>query len=236
MIYSAIKTALLALILPIAAFSQASKSQKLLKECIDAHGGLKKWNTYNGLMYTVETSSGESQQTIQLKDRRTHHKTDKYEMGFDGIATGLLHTNFVLDEKRHNEIAQVSGNLKITFHRAFDWVTDPFMTLDLIESLGIHTILTSGQQKKAAEGIDLLAQLNERASSAIIMPGSGITPGNAHLFKEKGFKAIHLSAVKMNKKLHENPKVGLNSPHMLSDDSVAISHFETIQEVVNAVK
>ena len=158
------------------------------------------------------------------------------EMGFDGIATGLLHTNFVLDEKRHNEIAQVSGNLKITFHRAFDWVTDPFMTLDLIESLGIHTILTSGQQKKAAEGIDLLAQLNERASSAIIMPGSGITPGNAHLFKEKGFKAIHLSAVKMNKQLHENPKVGLNSPHMLSDDSVAISHFETIQEVVNAVK
>lgn len=158
------------------------------------------------------------------------------EMGFDGIATGFLLPNFVIDEDRHDEIAQLSGNLKTTFHRAFDWVTDPLSTLQRLDVFGIAAILTSGQQRTAAEGIDLLTELNEQALSAVIMPGSGINADNAHLFKEKGFKAIHLSAVKMNQKLSENPRVAMNSPDLLSDDSVAISHFETIQEVVSAVK
>ena len=158
------------------------------------------------------------------------------EMGFDGIAIGLLLQNFVFDEARHDEIAQLTGNLKTTFHRAFDWVIDPLHTLQELDAFGIDVILTSGQQKTAVDGIDLLAALNEQASSAVIMPGAGINADNAHLFIKKGFKAIHLSAVRMHQKLAWPPRVAMNSPHLFSDESVAISHFETIQEVVNAVK
>ncbi|QCX01243.1 copper homeostasis protein CutC [Aggregatimonas sangjinii] len=158
------------------------------------------------------------------------------EMGFDGIAIGLLHPNFVMDERRHIEIGHLAAKLKITFHRAFDWVADPILTLQKLDDLGIDTILSSGQQPSALEGIDFLTELSERASHTIIMPGSGINAGNAHLFKERGFKAIHLSAVQMNQTLQESPKVSMNSPRMLSDDSVAVSHFETIQEIVRAVK
>jgi len=158
------------------------------------------------------------------------------EMEFDGIVLGMLHPNFVFDENRHHQIALSCGNLKVTFHRAFDWVTDPFWALQWLDSFGVDAILSSGQQKTAVEGIDLLSELNEKAVNTVIMPGSGINMNNAHLFKKRGFQAIHLSAVKMNQKLYEDPKVGMNSPHMLSDDSIPISHFETIQEVVKAVK
>ena len=159
------------------------------------------------------------------------------EMGFEGIAVGILHENFVFDETRFWKLGDMNHGLKITFHRAFDWVPDPFWGLEWIESMGgADTILTSGQQKTAVEGIELLTQLQQEAKSATIMPGSGINVSNAHLFKEKGFKAIHLSGVKMKQKLYEDPKVSMNSPKMLSDDSIAISHFETVQDVVNAVK
>lgn len=158
------------------------------------------------------------------------------ELGFDGIVSGVLRPNFVFDENRYLELMEVSSSLKFTFHRAFDWVPDPLLALQRLEAFGVNTILTSGQQKKAVEGIDILSDLHDRASSTIIMPGSGISPNNAHLFKERGFKAIHLSAVKMHQKLRNEPKLGMNSPHMLSDDSVPISSLEAIQEVIRAVK
>jgi len=158
------------------------------------------------------------------------------EMGFEGIVIGMLHSNFVFDENRFWALGEMNHGLKTTFHRAFDWVPDPLWGLEWIQSMGVDTILTSGQKKTAVEGIDLLSDLHDMASSTIIMPGSGISASNAYIFKEKGFKAIHLSAVKMNQKLTDSPKVAMNSPNMLSDDSVPISSFETIQEVVKAVK
>jgi len=158
------------------------------------------------------------------------------EMEFDGIVLGMLDVNFYLDEKRHDDVRLLSDNLKITFHRAFDWVSDSLATLQTLEAFGIDTILSSGQQNKAEAGIDLLNELNEKSKRTVVMPGSGINVHNAYLFKESGFKAIHLSAVKMNQKHSEDRKVGMNSPQMLSDRSVPISDLEIIQEVIRSVK
>ncbi len=158
------------------------------------------------------------------------------ELGFEGIVSGVLYSNFVFDENRSMELMEVANNLKFTFHRAFDWVQDPLRVLQWLEASGVDTILTSGQQKTAIEGMELLVDLHDKASVTTIMPGSGIRADNAHLFKESGFKAIHLSASRMHQKIQHEPKVGLNSPRMLSDDSVPISSFETIQEVIKAVK
>lgn len=158
------------------------------------------------------------------------------EMGYEGIVIGMLHANFDFDENRFRELGEMNHGLKTTFHRAFDWVSDPLRGLEWVERLGFDAILTSGQQKTAVEGLALLSKLNKNASSSTIMPGSGINASNARLFKEMGFKAIHLSGVKMKQKLYEDPKVPMNSPKMLSDDSIPISDFEAIREVVRSVK
>ena len=157
------------------------------------------------------------------------------EFGFDGIVSGALNTDFTLDVERTKKLVDASGDMPFTFHRAFDWVQHPKEALKTLENLGVDTILTSGQQQKAIIGIDLLAEL-QQFSNLTIMPGSGVNIENAHSFKEKGFKAIHFSAVKVNKKLYGEVKVSMNSPQMLSDDSLLTSHFETIRQIVHAVK
>lgn len=158
------------------------------------------------------------------------------ELGFEGVATGVLNLNFDFDENRNMELRAAASSLKFTFHRAFDWVLDPYLALQGLEGLGVDAILSSGQKKTAVEGIELLSDLHDMASRATIMPGSGINASNAHLFKASGFKAIHLSAVKMHRNLQNEPSVAMNSPNMLSDDAIPISSFETIQEVIRAVK
>lgn len=158
------------------------------------------------------------------------------ELGFEGVVLGFLFPNFVFDENRFDDIMQINKHLKVTFHRAFDWVADPFSALEWLDGLGVDTLLSSGQQKTALEGIELLAQLKEKASQMVIMPGSGINIENAHHFKERGFEAIHLSGTRIHQKLYEDPKVSMNSPKLLFDDSIAISDFEIIQEIIKEVK
>ncbi|MEO9891381.1 copper homeostasis protein CutC [Aurantibacter sp.] len=158
------------------------------------------------------------------------------EFGYDGVVLGMLDADFALDEKRLDALSLLCDDLKITFHRAFDWVSNPMQALDWIDNSIIDTILTSGQEKKAVDGISLLTKLNKTSNKTMIMPGSGIDFKNAHLFKEQGFKAIHLSAVQMVQRLNVNPKVGMNSPQMLSDSFLPISNLEMIQEVVKSVK
>lgn len=157
-------------------------------------------------------------------------------MGFDGIVAGVLNTNFSLDADRTTHLIEAAGDLKFTFHRAFDWVQNPLKDLITLESLGVDTILTSGQQKSAEKGIALLQELHQGSSTVTIMPGGSIRPENIHLFQEKGFRAAHLSGNKFVKTLNIAPKISMNSPAFLKDDAVAVSHFQTINAVVNAVK
>lgn len=158
------------------------------------------------------------------------------DLGYEGIVSGVLRSNFLVDEHHTKVLMEAASDLKFTFHRAFDWVQNPLEALDILQNMGVDTLLTSGQQKCALEGAELLEELQKHASNCTIMPGSGINTDNAHTFKEKGFRAIHLSGVKMNKRLKTKPTVGMNSPKMLSDDSVPISNFETVQAVIKAVK
>jgi len=157
-------------------------------------------------------------------------------LGFDGVVSGILHKDCTIDQARTDELRLAGKDMNFTFHRAFDWVPNPFLALDKLQQMGINTLLTSGQQKKAIDSIELLKELHEKSSSTVVMPGSGINLGNAKHFKDSGFPIIHLSAVQMNPTLNTKAKVPMNSSQMLSDTEVPISNLKTIQEIVKAVK
>ncbi len=158
------------------------------------------------------------------------------DMGFEGIVSGVLKKDFTLDVERMKILIEASGVLKFTFHRAFDWMQNPLEALTKLESLGADCILTSGQQKSAEEGIALLTELRQKASTITIMPGGGIEPDNINVFKENGFHAAHLSGSTFIKTLPVNPNISMNSPSFLKDDEITVSSPETIQKIVNAVK
>ncbi len=158
------------------------------------------------------------------------------KMGFDGIVSGILHTDFTLDVERTKELIALSGNLKFTFHRAFDWISNPLAAMKKLESLGAQYILSSGQQKSAFDGIGLLTQLKEERNTCSIMPGGGINADNVKHFKNYGFGIVHLSAAKFVERQAIVPKVSMNSPSFLSDQGIFVSSFDTIKNVIKVVK
>ena len=118
------------------------------------------------------------------------------KLGVVGIVVGILREDQTIDLDRINEIRGLTIDLHLTFHRAFDQVADPVQALKDLESIGVNTILTSGQRNTALEGLDLLHELKEMAGDMTIMPGAGINPDNIHVFEDAGFKAIHFSGTR----------------------------------------
>ncbi len=158
------------------------------------------------------------------------------ELGFDGIVSGVLHKDLTLDVERTKALIDLSGDLKFTFHRAFDWVLDPLSTMKNLETLGVDYILSSGQQDSALQGFALLKQLNEKTTTCAIMPGGGINADTVKRFKLNGFEAVHLSGTKYVKRLDVAPAVSMNSPSFLSDQGVFVSNVDVIKNVLKEVK
>lgn len=99
------------------------------------------------------------------------------ELGVDGIVTGILTPDGTLNMQRMKELVSLAGNMDVALHRAFDVSWDPYVTLEQAISLGLKTILTSGQMNSAWAGRDLLANLVESSEGRIeILAGAGITP------------------------------------------------------------
>ncbi|APQ17817.1 copper homeostasis protein CutC [Maribacter hydrothermalis] len=158
------------------------------------------------------------------------------ELGFDGIVSGVLLKDFSLDVHRTQKLKAVAGNLKFTFHRAFDWIRNPFEALAQLETMQVDYILSSGQQKSAPLGIEFLSELKRKSKTVQIMPGSGVNAENVTIFKNKGFKAVHLSGSAMVQTLPEIPIISMNSERFLSDDCIALTQLENIKAVVTKVK
>ncbi|MGL4860389.1 MAG: copper homeostasis protein CutC [Enterobacteriaceae bacterium] len=116
------------------------------------------------------------------------------EMGFPGIVLGVLDEEGVIDHKAMQQLLSVSGELSVTFHRAFDMCVDPLVALQTLTEMGIDRILTSGQQQSAEKGLSLLRQLIEISQGPIIMPGGGIRPANLQRLIDIGAQEIHTSA------------------------------------------
>ena len=158
------------------------------------------------------------------------------EMGMNGIVSGVLNNDFSLDAARTLQLIEASRDLTFTFHRAFDWVSNPKDVLMTLNEMGVGYVLSSGQQNSALDGIELLSELNAIATNCIIMPGGGIKVDSAGRFKERGFKAIHTTGARFEVTLKQVPRVSMNSAKYLKDDQISISDVDVIREIVKAVK
>ena len=155
--------------------------------------------------------------------------------GVAGIVSGVLKEDYSIDVERTQELIELSKPLPFTFHRAFDWTPNPIEALGQLINIGTKRILTSGQESKTEEGLELLQQLNSLANNRIIiLPGSGINSDNALLFKESGFKEIHASAstILKNKKLNT---VSMNSSIFLSDVNSYYSDTNKIKAILKTI-
>ncbi|KAF8968204.1 hypothetical protein BGZ46_010925, partial [Entomortierella lignicola] len=133
-----------------------------------------------------------------------------HSLNVHGVVFGVLLPDGTVDKTRLKRLVQAAQPMQVTFHRAFDMVKDPFQALeDIIELGGIQRILTSGCERSAFEGLDLLVELNKRANGRItIMPGAGITERNVNkIVSAMNATEVHVGAggTKESKMEFRNP-------------------------------
>ncbi len=163
------------------------------------------------------------------------------ENGADGIAFGFLQEdgNICLPyvEKMVDFIH--SYGKEAVFHRAFDVTPDPFLSMDILTDLGVDRVLTSGQQAKAKDGMNLIQQLQAQYGEKIeILPGSGINAQNAkEVIEQTGVNQVHSSC----KNYQTDPTTSsdsvtyayLTEPHTNDYDVVDV---ELVKNLVKAVQ
>ena len=125
------------------------------------------------------------------------------QAGADGIVTGVLTPDGRLDAQAMRPIyaavseaaAKAGRPVALTLHRAFDVCADPFAALEAARSLGVCTILTSGQAASAPAGAELLGWLVKQAGDSVeILVGAGVSAENIPaLAARTGARAFHLS-------------------------------------------
>ena len=115
--------------------------------------------------------------------------------GAAGVVVGALNRDRTIDADTLARIREAAGDALVTFHRAFDLVPDPSLTLDKLSDHGVHRVLTSGGASSAVDGTQAIARLVLASSGRIeIMAGGGVTIESIARFGQVGVDAVHLSA------------------------------------------
>ena len=130
------------------------------------------------------------------------------------------------------QLMEAADGMSVTLHRAFDVCRDPKEALEQAVSLGMNTILTSGQQNSAVKGAELLAELQRQAAGRIrIQAGGGIcADAIRELYLKTGVTAYHMSG-----------KIELASPMQYRKENVnmglpSLSEYTLYRTDVKAVR
>ncbi len=95
------------------------------------------------------------------------------QLGVQSVVFGLLNTDGKIDTKNTLDLVKYSFPMQVTFHKAFDELTDPIEGLETLIQLGVDRILTSGTKSTAEEGNEILNHLIAKANGRIIIVAAG---------------------------------------------------------------
>lgn len=117
------------------------------------------------------------------------------ELGAAGIVVGMLTLEKKLDLNGLELVLSEADELDVTFHRAFDEVSDQIdAARSLLHYPQIRRILTSGGKASAVDGIASITELRQLTDKTQlnILAGSGLSLSNITAFLQKtGVKEIH---------------------------------------------
>lgn len=156
--------------------------------------------------------------------------------GANGIVCGILKQNHTLDVPRTEKLLEASEGLSFTFHRAFDWMPEPLSGFQLLQDIGVDTLLSSGGASSALLGMPLLNEIRKNSTTTTVMPGAGIRPDNAKGFRNAGFKALHLSGTVMQPNSEPHGGISLMGSDLLSETHIGLANYEVLRAVVQSVK
>ncbi len=113
-----------------------------------------------------------------------------------GFVVGALKENKEIDTTLIGEIRKLTKKKELTFHRAFDEMTNWENGVEVLKFFRFKRVLTSGRTANVDQGFDNYKQIKEVFGNDLeLMIGGGVNQGNiARLAKEIQPDAIHFSA------------------------------------------
>ena len=119
-------------------------------------------------------------------------------LGANGVVFGMLDRHGNIDTAKSGWFVNIARPLSVTFHRAFDECRDLPSGMDVLKTLGIDRVLTSGGAGVILDNAGMLRELVLRSRGVVqVMAGGGVTFDNiSELLKLTGVVEVHaLSAV-----------------------------------------
>ena len=162
------------------------------------------------------------------------------KLGADGAVFGILNEDGSVDVERTGELVELAQPMSVTFHRAFDMSRDPYEAMEALIALGVDRILTSGQEVSALEGLDLIADLVQKAGERIIiMPGGGITERNTKkIVQQSGAREVHVYAPMSveSRMKYRNTQCFMGGELRPPEFTLTVTDAERIRAFVHAVE
>jgi copper homeostasis protein len=117
------------------------------------------------------------------------------KIGAHGVVVGVLSEKNEINSEQMERISDISGNLQVTFHRAFDDTIEWKRSMEMLINFGVKRILTSGVSSNVDSGFIVLKEMVKFAKGRIeIMAGGGVNAANIQkIAKEISPDAIHFS-------------------------------------------
>jgi copper homeostasis protein len=160
--------------------------------------------------------------------------------GADGVVFGVLEDDGRIDVRRSKRMRQLIGKRQAVFHRAFDVTPDPFKALEQLVDLGITRVLTSGQKDTVPEGVELIAELVERAGGRIgILPGGGIRPFNVlEVVERTGCRQVHMTAwgTVRDSSTRARPEVTFGGALRPAEDSYEVTDAALVKKIAGSLR
>ncbi|MCC6928995.1 MAG: copper homeostasis protein CutC [Gemmatimonadaceae bacterium] len=157
-----------------------------------------------------------------------------------GIVSGALNPNGTIDEDGTSALIEAAHPLPFTFHRAFDATRDLDESLDALQALGVHRVLTSGGAATATDGTEMIARLVRRGGSRItVMAGGGVRHANAAgIVKATRVRELHLRGSRRadGRMAYRTARVHIARPFVPDDYAWDITDGSEIGAVVQAVE
>jgi len=158
----------------------------------------------------------------------------------NGIVTGILNIDGTIDKDRTFELIDIARPMSFTYHRAFDFTRDPYEALDTLMDLGADRILTSGLEKTALSGIEVIKKLVDRAKNRIIIiPGGGVNENNAaEILTKSGAKEIHASAREtiQSNMTYKNFNITLHDAGSKDEFGYKILSVTKVRKIIDAIR
>ena len=162
------------------------------------------------------------------------------EHGADGHAFGCLLENGHIDLPRSKKLISHMEGKEIVFHRAFDVTPNPMLALEQLIDLGVHRILTSGQETTAKQGAPLLKKLIEKAAGRIeILPASKITAESVNdIINATGCDQVHgsLRTTTPDISTQNNPKIVFSSEKKPDETIYSLTSKNAIQDLFTQIQ